>query len=125
MIKIKFRAKIKPGYEGFGYKAGDWFYWTIKDKFTMQEMLDWETLGQYTGRKDKNSKEIYGGDVVKVPLNGVEKDILIREIVWRFSGFYIPVSGGGDFIALHKYTPKQCEIIGNIYENPELLQESS
>lgn len=109
MCEIKFRAKIKPGYEGFGYKEGEWFYWTIKDKFTMQEMLDWGTLGQYTGRKDKNRKEIYGGDITN-----------FGEIVFRNSSYMIRDKKLYFGIEM----PVGIEVVGNIYDNPELLQES-
>lgn len=75
-------------------------------------------LMQYTGLKDKNGKEIYEGDICK---NGdYESDAhaynyRIEEVVYNekeasFSGWNFNEDG------------MTCEVIGNIYENPELLQ---
>ena len=68
---------------------------------------------QYTGLKDKNGKEIYEGDIVK---GNYLKGIGVVEWNDKFCKFDIS----------HKMniTPSdECEVIGNIYENPELLKE--
>jgi len=66
---------------------------------------------QYTGLKDKNGKEIYEGDVVKY-FEG-----FIEEVKWNYySCGFDPFSYyEGDLAGL------DCEVIGNIYANPELL----
>jgi len=70
-------------------------------------------LMQYTGFKDKNRKEIFDGDIVK---HGVWNDIDRVEIVGR--GFLlVPIMDWDE-----EYI-NECEIIGNIYENPELMEE--
>ena len=74
------------------------------------EMEDWQ---QYTGLKDKTAKEIYEGDVVKEWHTNYE--VQFNDGAFRFKG-----SGVKDG---HILSPKLIEIIGNIYENPELLQE--
>ena len=77
-------------------------------------------LMQYTGLKDKNGKEIYEGDIVKITHRG-ETDI--GKIIYEYNGFAIDVTnmqkpyGRIDFI--NYYT----EVIGNIYDNKELLEE--
>jgi len=69
----------------------------------------------YTGLKDKNGKEIYEGDLIKEPFGA------IRPVVWKDSCYFI-----GDN-TLHDYhcggVPLKIEVIGNIYENPELLEK--
>lgn len=70
---------------------------------------------QYTGLKDKDGKEIYEGDIVK------DHNEWIAVIVWRekMAAFGIKwVDGVEDDFEFHL----PCEIIGNIHENPELLE---
>lgn len=69
--------------------------------------VDSDTVGQYTGLKDKNGVEIYEGDMLKTVF---EKPI---QVYWNneMSCFYPLVS----------LRPESVEVIGNIYENPELL----
>lgn len=67
-------------------------------------------LMQFTGLKDKNGKEIYEGDLVAH--NASAKPIDVEFIDGTFEPF-----SKSDF----GWTSTLCEIIGNIYENPELL----
>jgi len=72
-------------------------------------------LVEYTGREDKNGKEIYEGDIVKFLYNRKE---YILPISWGTDGWW--VKGLGWFKELY-WAKDRCEVIGNIYENPELL----
>lgn len=73
-----------------------------------------EIFMQYTGLKDKNDKEIYEGDIVR---DSRSNDIYIIE--WGKYGFIQKEYDEPD--TLLEY-PEYCEVIGNIYENPELLK---
>ena len=77
------------------------------------EKADNFILMRYTGLKDTKDVEIYEGDIVKY----YDKTY---EIKWMFSGFYLHDPKGG-FIELAE-CDECCEVIGNIYENPELLE---
>lgn len=83
-------------------------------------------LMQFTGLRDKNGKEIYEGDVVRFIDVGVigsqhyknegEPKGVVR---WSdFGAFYLNDGDEGPF--MHSMT--EFEVIGNVYENPELLE---
>ena len=70
---------------------------------------------QFTGLLDKNGREIYEGDILKAKIpNGEER---IYECVWYSHGFYFKEVGKN---GIKHFSWKENEIIGNIYENPEL-----
>lgn len=69
---------------------------------------------QYTGLKDKNGKEIYEGDIVTFGYG--EED---RYEIFFERGFF-QTRGGRH--GIWNYAPDRMEIIGNIWENPELLK---
>lgn len=86
------------------------------DIFDIEEVK----LQQCTGLKDKNSKLIYEGDIVKdISLNWILK------VGYKKCAFYIKnkvYTGYFHELAI-AYSEKRLEVIGNIYENKELLEE--
>lgn len=80
-------------------------------------------LLKYTGFKDKNNKEIYEGDIVEFYFDGeIKKNKILYE---NDRGFYIYVESYGYKFALNikslNHFDRETNILGNIYENPELL----
>lgn len=73
---------------------------------------------QYTGLKDKNGKEIYEGDLVKTNYGKIGSIVYHEER----AAFIIHDSNHFNELLYHEY---YTEVIGNIYENPELLTEST
>jgi uncharacterized phage protein (TIGR01671 family) len=139
---IKFRGKMIPENEWifgtilripappvcFGKSETDKYYiqfpdprympdWNMPYKMVQGEVNS-ETIGQYTGLYDKNGKEIYEGDIVEI----TRPCILERGEVKFINGCF-DIKSKDTLLMLY-----QCEInnfklkvIGNIYDNPELL----
>ena len=82
------------------------------DEVYTDEIKDFELM-QYVGCKDKNNKEIYEGDIVKTKEH-------IGQIIYSKGMFFIDVKG--DFYLPIYNVSEFMEVIGNIYENPELLE---
>ncbi len=77
--------------------------------------VDPETVGQFTGLHDKNGKEIYEGDIVRCW--GGE----YCQGYWEFDKTFVIKNTSYDIIMLEE--SEHIEVIGNIYENPELLND--
>ena len=81
--------------------------------------LDPSTIGQYTGLKDKNGKKVFEGDIVRKTNEGRHPKIFIANIRTCFytneEVYYSPFD--------HFTESCEYEIIGNIHDNPELLEK--
>ena len=130
MREIKFRAWIES--------TKNMMYLDFKNKNIHQSRMNvalfsdyireegWAVLMQYTGLKDKNGKEIYEGDVVKIDA-GYSGDHFYREslgiITWDEDRWYPNNPKEKDGITWQDFNYRMdVEIIGNVYESPELCQ---
>lgn len=78
-----------------------------------------ESVGEYTGLKDKNDREIYEGDISRAPLEGARNYVVKYDL--SKSGFIsvTTIENGSEWWMNVSF---RHEIVGNIYENPELLE---
>lgn len=125
MRTIKFRGQKKnigEWVEGGIYEENGTFYIRRKTDFPnnvyFSYAVELETVGQFTGLKDKNGVEIYEGDIVVYP-----EDNKPCEVIYRVSDYgasfntdsHDGVHSLGDVMRI-------VEVIGNIHDNPELLK---
>jgi hypothetical protein len=130
MREIKFRAWDKTGkykvmcqvinlYSGenpfvqcaCNWQDGDVYRWRI---FTRS--LEQIELMQFTGLLDKSGKKIYEGDILHYP-EFADEDLAIHTEPFEWTPYGYQGKFSGENISEGK-----CEIIGNIYENPELVK---
>lgn len=129
--------------EGYFYKIWNktFILWGMTgDSPNMEEVIP-ETVGQFTNLPDKNRKKTFEGDICRVVYldkwcnsNGKHYEVestLIEEVVFEKGAFcfkttvedialYRPIG----FDIYEKLKMKDFEVIGNIYDNPELLEEN-
>ena len=74
-----------------------------------------ESVGQYTGLMDENGTKIFEGDILKDRLDGD-----ISEVIYTGYAFKVKNVKRKYILTLAGY--HNCEVIGNIYDNPELLE---
>jgi uncharacterized phage protein (TIGR01671 family) len=116
-------------------EMGAWIFTRNYGEQACNEVKNFELM-QYTGLKDKNGKEIYEGDIVEIHDGTIT--------AFRTSGKHIIEWWNGQFVFQansheeddyinfgwwvrsnnHSASLKQIEVIGNIYENPELIEKA-
>lgn len=123
MRKILFRGKTPQGKWVYGGIQMDCERVWIDQPYLGETFVDKETVGQYTGLKDKNDNKIFEGDIVRkeiFDIKGNKFDFAKISYVEELAGFFI-VNKKNKIVYELGMDNSNIEIIGNIYDNPELL----
>ena len=136
MREILFRGKDRTGIMNHSWQVGALdntnaeFPKIIRlDRWGNQMIIDVapETVGQFTGLTDKKGKRIFEGDIVDV-----EYDIQYVGVAAKRIGLFVVVFYDGCFMkqkkdgGLFHFIPSdKCEVVGNIHDNPELMEEDA
>ena len=136
MREIKFRGqRIYDGEWVYGYYCKTNKFGEKRDRYYILNVIDRregginaievevipETLGQYTGLKDKSGDEIYEGDIVFLPMtDGGKGDIAIFK--FNTPNYYLK-GRKSDYEISEHHDPMAYKVIGNVYDDSKLLME--
>lgn len=111
----------------FEYETNKAYYYNLQNGCGSLREDSSYILMQYTGLHDKNGKEIFEGDIVNCQTKYGKAKAIIKFIDGKFVAYWdskITHPKNGHHIACYDIN-KRFEVIGNIYENKELLNETN
>lgn len=108
----------------YGYTGKEKYYIVpsyASDLYAIE--VDPSTICQCTGLKDKNDKIIWENDIMVAHLDeSYPDDKTYQKVIWNESGFHSKVKGSEDIEPIDRFDQEWFEVIGNIFDNPELLE---
>lgn len=126
MREIKFR--------GFSIYSNKWYYGSlvnpgegyyilehVENNTYKYDKVDKDSIGQYTGLKDKYNNEIYEGDILELTYFDDSKNVMY--VSYNDSAKFVLIEQVKNLsINMEFFDKENMEVIGNIYENKELLE---
>lgn len=97
-------------------KKERYFITQFSGNYTFEHEVDPATVGQYTGLKDKNGKEICEGDIL------LDESGTYAVVGYSMGAFYVDFGEGFDLQYFTECIHEICEVVGNIHDDPELLK---
>lgn len=126
MREIKFRGKrLDNGEWLYGSllvshfkddKKERYFITQFSGNYTFEHEVDPATVGQYTGLKDKNGREIYEEDIL------FDESGVYAVVCYSMGTFCVDFGEGFDLQYFTDGIHEICDVVGNIHDNPELLK---
>ena len=130
MREIKFRGRRKNSSEWvYGAflaipKLCSYIYDVQPDGQATRYLVDEDTVGQFTGLLDNNGKEIYEGDILRFapPWRWVEDERRVGVVVYKYFAFVVKY--GNKSVGIFNLASNEAPytIIGNIHDNPDLME---
>ena len=130
MREILFRGKTTKDkewvygdllHDGYDYDVAIW-----EKEYKLVTEISPETVGQFTGLTDKNGKKIFEGDIIRAKLESGNHEGFAwpnMPVDFQQGSFCLNDRKGYVFAVLGAFAPSVTfEVIGNIHDNPELLE---
>ncbi|MDC6268037.1 YopX family protein [Lysinibacillus fusiformis] len=134
MREVKFRGwhkGLNKWVYGFLTRNKNGVYF-IENADSSYGIADDESVGQYTGLKDKHGMEIYEGDIVEYnDFNSLrtgghaEDKIIVGKVAFSCGMWMVEAKNCGHDLYEGLVNDEELEIIGNVYEHQELLEETA
>lgn len=129
MREILFRGKHMHVCPENKHLDGTWVEGYLEDENHINDgkcefLIDPETICQYTGLTDKNGKKIWEGDILEGHLDDkFPEDVTREKVIWHESGWKTEEPGCVDKEYLDEFDAENFEVVGNVFDNPELLED--
>ena len=119
-IPIKTHLGLFISFEENPHYCSQYGYMEIDDILIVDE----KTLCQFTGLCDKNGKKIWENDILMARSDdSYPEDVTYKTIEWGVAGWVGHETGSTDREYLDEFDLEHFEVVGNIFDNPELLEQ--